>query len=596
MYQLSIIIPVFNTEQYLPRCLDSLVSQHVDSLEIVVVSDASPGNCAEIVEQYRSSHPAVSFNYIEFTRNRGTFAARAAGYRGSGGRYLMGVDPDDWLGANTCNAVLRVIRKHNADIVEFPSFNCDSDGNTKLNSTWRRVPAKLYGQDILRALLNDQQVPPYVWGKLYRREVLLKSLENLHYFDNIRIVKSEDMLQTFSICMEANSCISTPKGAYYYFENPASGAAKIVLNEEKFKDGCRDIGLVRRGIVRLFSDKNIAADLYEKFVTGFMQPMAVLLDALRAQPAERFNRLYKYLFSSSDPALAAEALHDHEFPVFCETVAALKPISKSKASGVGFLSNNIGKEIIEFARSLPAAISKVNFFHDASSATANAPLHERGFNHQLLAAKRATRWNQLEAGIESNAIGVLIFFTPISLATLYDIGAAILNGVYCVIIESQPLVLPASSGEKASLALHACKLADVVVCCSEAGRNSLLANGIEHVRYDPRLLKRAEHLADIFVPAANECWEGLISDFAAGIKPTSPTAGNWPETQAYHEAMGGNLAPLPESSAAPQLQPPPLGPAKSSGVKNQPAIWLWFAPRYFWFTARLKALGRKARS
>ena len=74
---ISIIVPVYNTEKYLRRCLDSLVNQTFNDIEIIIVNDCSQGNCKEIIEEYKEKDNRIK--YIEHSENKGTLIARKTG-------------------------------------------------------------------------------------------------------------------------------------------------------------------------------------------------------------------------------------------------------------------------------------------------------------------------------------------------------------------------------------------------------------------------------------------------------------------------------------------------------------------------------------
>ncbi|MBS4763579.1 MAG: glycosyltransferase family 2 protein [Brachyspira sp.] len=89
----SIIVPIYNTERYLRRCLDSLVNQTFKDIKIIIVNDASQGNCKEIIEEYKKKDNRIK--YIEHSENKSLLQARKTGNIASTGKYIMYVDSDD---------------------------------------------------------------------------------------------------------------------------------------------------------------------------------------------------------------------------------------------------------------------------------------------------------------------------------------------------------------------------------------------------------------------------------------------------------------------------------------------------------------------
>ena len=114
---ISIIVPVYNTEKYLPRCLDSLVGQTFKDIEIIIVNDASQGNCREIVGEYQKNDNRIK--YIEHNENKSLLQARKTGYMNFTGEYVINVDSDDEIDINTCEEIYKIVSKEDYDFIRF---------------------------------------------------------------------------------------------------------------------------------------------------------------------------------------------------------------------------------------------------------------------------------------------------------------------------------------------------------------------------------------------------------------------------------------------------------------------------------------------
>ena len=111
MLTLSIIVPLYNSEKYLPKCLDSLLNQDIpeQDYELILVDDGSPDGSREIAEEYALRHS----NIIVLTQsNKGTSGARNTGIRRACGRYLCFVDPDDFILENSFSVLIRRMEEH----------------------------------------------------------------------------------------------------------------------------------------------------------------------------------------------------------------------------------------------------------------------------------------------------------------------------------------------------------------------------------------------------------------------------------------------------------------------------------------------------
>ncbi|MGL4986413.1 MAG: glycosyltransferase family 2 protein [Treponemataceae bacterium] len=93
--KISIIIPVHNTEQFLPECIESVINQTLKEIEIIVVNDCSSGNCSEIVCSYQNLDDRIIF--IDLPKNVGTLQTRLAGFARANGQFIQSLDSDDSL-------------------------------------------------------------------------------------------------------------------------------------------------------------------------------------------------------------------------------------------------------------------------------------------------------------------------------------------------------------------------------------------------------------------------------------------------------------------------------------------------------------------
>ena len=161
----SIIIPVYNTEQYLPRALDSILNQTFDNkkIEVIVINDGSPkaGECRSIVKEYSKK---LSIKFIDNEKNQGLYIARKLGIENvdDEGRYLLHLDSDDYLSKNACKVLYEDIQKNgDADYIEFDYYELTK--NVK-----KKAPAikDTYTRNILGVLSFEQSHT--IWNKCYK--------------------------------------------------------------------------------------------------------------------------------------------------------------------------------------------------------------------------------------------------------------------------------------------------------------------------------------------------------------------------------------------------------------------------------------------
>ena len=155
--KVSVIVPVYNVEKYIDRCLHSLVNQTLQELEIIVVNDGSPDNSEEIIKKYYAEHKDKVI-YLK-KENGGLSDARNYGMRYASGEYLAFLDADDYIELNAFEEMYRASNQGTKKIVEC-DFLFEWPGKTKVDSTG------VY-KDIKDYLIRGRVV---AWNKLYKRE------------------------------------------------------------------------------------------------------------------------------------------------------------------------------------------------------------------------------------------------------------------------------------------------------------------------------------------------------------------------------------------------------------------------------------------
>ena len=113
MFEVSIIIPIYNAEKYLKRCLDTVVNQSFESLEIILINDGSTDESLRIMKEYKGNHNNIEIINQE---NSGQGEARNKGISIAKGKYITFADADDWLSENYIQVLYDALLKNNADI------------------------------------------------------------------------------------------------------------------------------------------------------------------------------------------------------------------------------------------------------------------------------------------------------------------------------------------------------------------------------------------------------------------------------------------------------------------------------------------------
>lgn len=209
--KISVIVPMYNAQQTIERCLRSLQSQTHRQMEIIIVDDGSTDNSVQIVERL-----AEGDNRIQLVRikNSGPGIARNKGLEMISGDYFCFVDGDDYVVLEYLSAMLSDALEHQADIVQCGYYRVKEDGTIK-RFPIRQSDILLSSRDCLAAFSRQEKIDNFPWGKLFRSE----------RFKQIRfpaLYKSEDKVYLFKALKLCNRLYLSERKLYYYVETDNS--------------------------------------------------------------------------------------------------------------------------------------------------------------------------------------------------------------------------------------------------------------------------------------------------------------------------------------------------------------------------------------
>lgn len=211
MTAVSVIVPVYNTEGFLQKCLDSLTNQTLEDIEIICVNDGSTDNSLKILQEYATKDKRIKIINQE---NKKQGAARNAGMKIATGEYIGFVDSDDWIDLDFYEKLYNAATGHNFDIALGTNIRAKKNVNKKrLNIT----DEKEYKTVQEKFDVNIQWKNPCPTNKIYRRELFSK--HNIKWPEG---VFCEDKLFTIKAVYYANGIVTVPNVNYYYFDNPKS--------------------------------------------------------------------------------------------------------------------------------------------------------------------------------------------------------------------------------------------------------------------------------------------------------------------------------------------------------------------------------------
>lgn len=239
----SVVVPVYNVEKYLNRCVDSILKQTYRKLEIILVDDGSSDSSGEICEKLK-----ITDNRIQIIHkiNGGLASARNAGIKAAKGEYIIFVDSDDWISLDTIEYAFRLINKYDnkADIVQYGVLETDTKEISYRNK--RESVQVLGGKDILDFLMKSSTKTDTYFSAcrcMYRTSIVKKIL-----FVEGKI--NEDISWKYRILSQAKIMIDSNQIKYFYFQSTGS------ITTEGLKQKDFDLYDAANDLILLTQDEN----------------------------------------------------------------------------------------------------------------------------------------------------------------------------------------------------------------------------------------------------------------------------------------------------------------------------------------------------
>lgn len=336
MIKVTIIVPIYNVERYLRKCLDSLVNQTLQEIEVILINDCSPDYCNLIMEEYRERYPDKIKCFYQPT-NQKQGAARNVGIRNATGEYIMFVDSDDWVDVTICEKLYNSAKKNCADLVFCDHMIVDEKTRKK-----RYIMETI---DAQAGILNDKKrkslfnIVAYPFAKLISRKLII---ENAIYF--AEGIKYEDKVAVPFYTLYAKKLGKINEALYFYnqreestvhakneiFQYDRMKASKLCFNEMK-----------QRGFYEKFHeeiDMNFIKDYYLVMlyycVDKFDNPPIDIMNQLREDKDKMFPNYMdnKYIKEVIEPYYLTIAN--------CNDISSEKLVQEYSENPVRYRSNS----------------------------------------------------------------------------------------------------------------------------------------------------------------------------------------------------------------------------------------------------------------
>lgn len=220
---ISVIVPVYNVEEYLNRCVDSILAQTYQNLEIILVDDGTKDNCDKICDDYAAKDPRIKVIHKE---NGGLSSARNAGIDIARGEYLGFVDSDDWIEPEMYEHMLKTARKYDVKLVCAGRYDFSSRRNEKTVGLCPEREEVITGMELLGRVFTWNRCDSAAWDKLYHRSLFAEIRYPLGQI-------SEDVAMFYKLAELVDRAAMCDKPFYNYYHRPGS-ITTAKLSEKTF--------------------------------------------------------------------------------------------------------------------------------------------------------------------------------------------------------------------------------------------------------------------------------------------------------------------------------------------------------------------------
>lgn len=232
--KISIIIPIYNVEKYIEKCIESILAQEYTEIEIILVDDGSEDQSGRICDEFAMKDKRIRVIHKE---NGGSNSARLAGVKKATGQYVCFVDGDDWVEPQMIKNMASAITSEEIDIVA-SGMHVDYPDRTW---TWKNgMPEGVYSEGRLRQFysrmifseIDTHGIVLGMVGKIYKKDLLLRNLESI----SLELYFGEDAACVFLCCLEAKNIILQDGCWYHYVQREESVSTS--RDEKIFKNNC----------------------------------------------------------------------------------------------------------------------------------------------------------------------------------------------------------------------------------------------------------------------------------------------------------------------------------------------------------------------
>ena len=255
MCKISVIIPVYNVEPYLARCLNSLINQTLKDIEIICINDCSTDNSLGVIRGYEKKDERIKV--VDFKENQGAAAARNEGLKLANGEYLGFVDPDDYVDLNFYEELYNKAKQDNSDIVKAERKTTELDG---------RITATDLNKNIIKS--GNKFAFSYEWTTAIYKNDLIKR-NNILF--PIECRKAQDIVFLFRCILKSNK-LSVIHNVFYNYIRRETSLNSDRLSLDKVKSALKAIELILEDL----NNSDLCKQSLDLYITVYKQYLGAI--------------------------------------------------------------------------------------------------------------------------------------------------------------------------------------------------------------------------------------------------------------------------------------------------------------------------------
>ena len=269
----SIIVPVYNAEQYLQSCIESILNQTYKNFELILVDDGSKDLSRDICDRYQKDDDRIK---VYYQVNQGAKKARERAIKEATGDFYLFLDADDYYDENALKSINKVILSEKCDLVIYRYRRVSDNGDILFESESLFKDMEVFTEENKRLLFEEVISGPKLnnlWNK-----VVSSALIDENFYNNKQVTNGEDLLQSLPLMYKSKKTIYMDKVLYNYRVNPSSITSNFNVN---FFD---DITTVRKEVIEYMKllkiyEKEYIIKLYNSYVHSTLRYIYQLVDS-----------------------------------------------------------------------------------------------------------------------------------------------------------------------------------------------------------------------------------------------------------------------------------------------------------------------------